>query len=329
MLSRQQLHILKDYTIRHLIGQGTFAKVYEAERLANNTHHAVKVIPKILKKETQAEIDLVSHFDHPSLLKFDEVLTDDNYDYLVTELLPNGTLLRHLNHRSFFPERDARLLFKDMFDGLCYLHEIVGVAHLDLKLENVMIDSNSRARIIDFGSACPFSTLMKTTLKCGSHPYCSPEMLTGQIVTSKTDIWSLGVLLYTLVVGQFPFCAVDESLLTSKIVFDEVTFPTTASDEFKDLVQKMLEKDPTKRITLSGIASHPWVIGGVLELPHLSAVSVPFFPCLLRPSLQPLKVAVMPGTGMTKSKVVSQNRSQKRGLRPSVQLGRWSKIIVR
>jgi serine/threonine protein kinase len=326
MLSREQLHTLKHYQIHYLIGQGAFAKVYDAERLETKTRHAVKVIPKLMMKATQTEIDLVSSFNHPSLLKFHEVLSDDKYDYLITEFLPNGTLLRHLNHRTTFTESDARLLFKDILEGLCYLHEIAGVAHLDLKLENVMIDSNSHARIIDFGLARPVNSLGKTNLKCGSHPYCSPEMLSGQIVTSKTDIWSLGVLLYGLVVGHFPFCAADESLLTSKILFDEVTFPTTVTAEFQDLIQAMLEKDPAKRITLASIGAHGWVKYEVPKVLQLAAVSIPFYPCLLRPSMKFGSIQV---TGVTASRAYPQTRSYKTGLRPSVVSGRRRKIIVR
>jgi serine/threonine protein kinase len=304
MLSEKQLHILKDYKIHHLIGQGTFAKVYEVERVDNKTRYAVKVIPKILMKETQIEMDLISHFDHPSLLKFHEVLSDNKYEYLITELLPNGTLLHYLNQHSAFTERDGRILFKNILDGLCYLHEMIGVAHLDLKLENIMIDSNSHARIIDFGLARPFSAFRNITLKCGSHPYCSPEMLSGQIVTPETDIWSLGVILYTMIVGHFPFCATDESLLTSKILFDEIPFPTTVSAELRHLIQRMLDKDSTKRITLSNISSHPWLNHGIREIPRLAAVSVPFFPCLRFPSMQPIKFGSIQVIGMTKSQVI-------------------------
>jgi serine/threonine protein kinase len=237
--------------------------------------------------------------------------------------------VHHLNRNSVFTEPAARVLFKDILDGLRYLHETVGVAHLDLKLENVMIDSNSRARIIDFGLARPLASFTKTSPQCGSHPYCSPEMLKNQIVTSKTDIWSLGILLYTIVVGHFLFCETDESLLTSRILFDEVTFPTTVSNEFQDLIQSMLEKDPTKRITLSGIASHPWLHHENREVPHLMAVSVPFFPCLLRPSIQSVKFGSNQSTGMRRPKGCSPVVVPASGSRRLVYSGARGKLTVR
>jgi serine/threonine protein kinase len=184
----------------------------------------------------------------------------------------------------------------------------------------------SRARIIDFGLARPFTMFKNTRLKCGSHPYCSPEMLSGQPVTEQTDIWSLGVLLYTLVVGDYPFSAYDESLLTSRILFDDVTFPIPVSDDFRDLIQKMLEKSVSKRITLSHISSHAWMARDERSDP--SAVPQP--PSFPRPfSSSVLVFFESPESSITNSMTRSfRTSSRKRIPRPKAPLEHISKTQI-
>jgi serine/threonine protein kinase len=291
MLTKRQQAILKDYEVRHLIGCGSFAKVYDVEEIETGTRYAVKVIAK--GPSAEMEVNVISCLDHPSLLNLHEVLSDDDCYYIVTEFISNGTLLQHLGHRRNFTEDEARCVFSDILDGVSCLHSKYQVAHLDLKLENVMIDSLSHARIIDFGLARPFKLFRNTRLKCGSPPYCSPEMLSGQSVTEQTDVWSLGVLLYALVVGNYPFSASDDCLMTSRILLEDCTFPLSVSNEFKDLIQRMLQKDPTNRITLANIALHPWITRGVATCaPVTGAFSFPRLPVLVRPALDLLKFPV-------------------------------------
>jgi serine/threonine protein kinase len=259
MLPRLSITTLQDYVVGPILGQGTFSKAYQAEEIATKTTYAIKVIPQTFAKQAEVEINLISCLNHSAFPKFHEALSDKENHYLVTEFINNGTLLRHLNHHQKFSEHDARIIFSQIFDGVSYLHNVLKIAHLDLKLENIMIDSTSHVKIIDFGLACPFSDLGSRTSRCGSLPYSSPEMLTGKQVNQSTDIWSLGVILYVLVNGELPFLAVEKALLTSKIMFDNVKFSGNTSSEFQDLVKKMLERDPTKRITLAGICCHPWM----------------------------------------------------------------------
>jgi 5'-AMP-activated protein kinase catalytic alpha subunit len=259
MLPRLSITTLQNYVIGPILGQGTFSKVYQAEEIETKSTYAIKVIPETFARQAEAEISLISCLNHSAFPKFHEALSDNDNHYLVTEFINNGTLLQHLNHHQNFSEHDARIIFSQIFDGVSYLHNVLKIAHLDLKLENIMIDSTSHVRIIDFGLARPFSDLGSRMSRCGSLPYSSPEMLTGKQVNQSTDIWSLGVLLYVLVNGKLPFVAVEKALLTSKIMFDDVRFSENTSPEFRDLVKKMLERDPVKRITLAGIYCHPWM----------------------------------------------------------------------
>jgi serine/threonine protein kinase len=292
MFTNLQLETLRNYTIHHLIGQGTFSKVYEAEKIKSATLYAIKVIPKCFSEQAETEINLFSNITHPTFVKLHEVLSDDESFYVVMELITKGTLLQHLNHLSNFSEHDACILFSHIFEGLCHLHNELKVAHLDLKLENIMIDSTSHARIIDMGLSRSFSALNNLTTKRGSHPYCSPEMLTGKMITAKTDIWSLGVLLYALVAGEFPFSASDSALLTSKILFDQLNFPMNVSSDFKDLVTKMLDKESVTRITLAEIANHPWMANDCSSRSHIcETFSMSQLHFRLRPSLPSMMIS--------------------------------------
>jgi serine/threonine protein kinase len=291
MLGEAHLRTLKGYNVRHILGQGTFSRVYEAEDVETSLRYAIKVIPKPTNSQVEMEVKLLREINHPSFVKFHELRSDDDCSYIVTELVSNGTLLQHLNARRSFSDHDARAIFTDIYEGVSYLHRELQVAHLDLKLENIMIDSTSHAKIIDLGVARPFSTFASKPLKVGSHPYCSPEMLSGQPVTESTDVWSLGVILYTLVIGEFPFQTNNAMMLTSQILFDQPTFPGRATANFVDLVSRMLEKEPQKRITLEEIGSHPWMCGAnsfrATSLPTLSFLTRPFSPSIGFPAMWP------------------------------------------
>jgi serine/threonine protein kinase len=172
-------------------------------------------------------------------------------------------------------------MFAQLFDGVRYLHEVRQVAHLDLKLENVMIDSRSQVKIIDFGQARSFEALASVhgPLRCGSPPYWAPEIARASRVTPSADIWSMGVILYALVTGSFPFSWANNASLIAQILFDDVAFPQAVSPEFRDLVSRMLEKESEKRITLADIAEHAWMkertSGKEFTLPRLNFLQHP------------------------------------------------------
>jgi serine/threonine protein kinase len=230
-----------------LVGEGSFSTVYTAIELQSGLQLAIKVIPYSLKN---SEIDVVSRLDHPGLLQFHEFLSDEDSSYLVTEYLSHGTLLRQIRAHGRFTESGARVIFAQLLDAVTYLQEFHQITHFDLKLENIMFDSTSRTRIIDFGLAhALFSTPHMPQLR-GSVPYASPEILTASHVDERTDIWSLGVILAALISGRMPFVADDRTVLISKIVCEPPSLSPDISEWGVDLITRMLEKDPAQRISL-------------------------------------------------------------------------------
>jgi serine/threonine protein kinase len=262
MLSSSQLAALHNYTVDYMIGEGSYSQVYMAEHISTHARCAIKIVPRNCA-QAESEINILSSLSHRSCVRLHEVLSDDGFHYLVTDHISNGTLLQHINHSHTFTEHDARHIFVQLFDGIRYLHEVRRIAHLDLKLENIMIDSKSEVKIIDFGHARPFDMLpeMSGHIRCGSLPYWAPEIASGRQITPSVDVWSMGVILYALVTGTFPFYSTDISKQTARILFDEVTFPRDVSPEFRSLISKMLEKESANRITLSEIAGEAWMHG--------------------------------------------------------------------
>jgi serine/threonine protein kinase len=142
---------------------------------------------------------------------------------------------------------------------LDYPHNVQKVAHRDLELENILLDSFDNIRVIDFGLSRTFSEEQDAfTTPCGSPAYLSPELITDGKCTMATDIWSLGVVMYGCATGRFPFFHENMAILCRLITTRDVYYPMTLSDELTDLLQRMLCRNPDERITINQIKRHPW-----------------------------------------------------------------------
>ena len=253
-------------TLRKKIGSGSFSVVYQAFHKKLQKEVAVKIIEKKIaiserqKKFIQDEIKVLISLDHPNIVKCLGVLEDDDYYYIVMELIIGETLLAHINSKSGLTEAEASGLFSQIVRAFLYVHNEMNVIHRDVKLENIMFIPPSTVKIIDFGFARRindneeiFSTM------CGSLAYSSPEMIRNRMYTKCAEVWSLGVCLYAMVMGQLPFKSESMTKLMDLIVNSQPQFPPNVSMTFKDLCSRMLEKDPNLRIKLSEILSHPWI----------------------------------------------------------------------
>ncbi|OHT16669.1 CAMK family protein kinase [Tritrichomonas foetus] len=182
--------------------------------------------------------------------------------WLIMEYLPNGSLAGFMVNGN--PLNDIQLyrFFKQISDAIFYLHNIAKVVHRDIKAENILIDENNVAKLADFGLSKGIPTkeaLLHT--QCGTLNYISPEIITEKGYNEKTDIWSLGILLYLMSTGRFPFEDTNTQNLYKKIISHDVEFPEEPilNSSLKDLILKMLEKDPEKRYSIIDVISHPWV----------------------------------------------------------------------
>ena len=253
------------YIITGKLGSGSFATVYSAQHNITGVPAALKCIAKsqLCSKDDlnmlQREVNLMKTLDHPFVTTLYEILEDDYYLYLAMEFVENGNLLDFINAHMGLQEEQARRIFVQLITVIDYLHNDRCIVHRDLKAENVLLDKYNNVRLVDFGLSRAFSKVdpfLQTT--CGSPAYLAPEIIREQPYTATADIWSIGVLLYAMVVGALPFGGENISALLNNILNTTPLIPNCLSPELRHLLQRLLVKDPNLRITLKEIENHPW-----------------------------------------------------------------------
>jgi serine/threonine protein kinase len=253
------------FTVRHLIGTGSFASVMLGEHSPSGIRVAIKVVDvesarEELRTRFIRELSLLKQMDHPFICKLYQVIEQDHFVYLIQEYLENGTLFSYVNQQERMSELQARRLFTQLIAAVEYLHETKQVVHRDIKAENVLLDSYGNIRLIDFGLSNVFTSddpMLHTA--CGSPAYVAPEMILGKPYTKSADLWSAGVLLYAMVIGELPFAEasnLQDSL--RNVLADEPKYPDWISCTLADLLRKILTKDPERRIDLQHLKAHPW-----------------------------------------------------------------------
>ena len=290
------MNIHKDYKILQVVGSGSFSTVYKAISEKDNQIVCIKQISKahyasdddirFLKRE----VKIASEMDHPFIVKMHRVFEDEDHLYMVMDYFPNGTLLDYVNTHGKLGEIEAKHYFKQMLHALDYLHNNKRVTHRDLKFENFMFTDNYEIKLIDFGFSTHFgegNPLMKTT--CGSFCYVAPELFQSSSYTQAVDVWSLGVILYGMVFGSLPFLG-DEQSLIQKIINEPVPYPSIFITELlKDLLSKLFEKDPEKRITVKEALNHPWLAPSI---PNRSKVVKSFDLSTASPSNEKIRLVI-------------------------------------
>jgi serine/threonine protein kinase len=253
------------FIIESCIGSGSFASVWRARHSQAPHRVAITVLGRpglstpLARTRLQREVAFLKRMDHPFIAKFFQMIEDDRNVYLVMEFVEHGNLLEYVNENGRLSEDQARRYFAELLSALEYLHREQRVAHRDLKCENVLLDRYNNIRLIDFGLSNQFTDLNPTLrTACGSPAYAAPEMVQGHTYTSHADIWSSGILLFAIVAGYLPFDDEQVMCVLQKIVYSEVRYPSFMSPQLVDLLQKMLCKEPDRRITIDMIKVHPW-----------------------------------------------------------------------
>ncbi|OHS98359.1 AGC family protein kinase [Tritrichomonas foetus] len=253
------MHSICDYALISCIGNGAHSKVYVGyHKLVPKVLLAIKIIMRenIAQYEIASnEIDTLKDIRHPYVTRFIDSIETDEFLAIVTEFAPNGQID---SFYQTFSEVNVYKYFYQIAKALEYLHTVKKVVHRDIKIENILLDESMNVKLIDFGFSRKIINEMTT--RCGSPIYASPELVMGQKYTEKTDVWSLGVLIYYLVVGQYPFISDNLMVLFKKITKEPLMFPSNVplSDEFKDLIKGMLDKDQNTRLTITDALNHPW-----------------------------------------------------------------------
>ncbi|KAL6627743.1 hypothetical protein ACP70R_031469 [Stipagrostis hirtigluma subsp. patula] len=259
--------LLGRYEIGRTLGEGNFGKVKYARHLATGGHFAIKILDrsKILSlrihDQIRREIGTLKLLKHPNVVRLHEVAASKTKIYMVLEYVNGGELFDKIAIKGKLSEQEGRRLFQQLIDGVSYCHD-KGVYHRDLKPENVLVDRKGNIKISDFGlSALPQHLgddgLLHTT--CGSPNYIAPEVLQNRGYDgSLSDIWSCGVILYVMLVGCLPFDDRNLVVLYQKIFKGNCQIPKWLSPSAQDLLRRILEPNPMKRINISAIKEHEW-----------------------------------------------------------------------
>lgn len=256
---------LKDFEIGRALGKGKFGHVYLARERKSGFIVALKVLYREqledakVEKQLRREIEIQSHLRHPNILRLYGYFYDEKRVYLILEYAPNGELYKKLREITRFPEEQAAQYIQQMAHALLYLHS-KHVIHRDIKPENLLLGLKGELKIADFGWSVHAPDSRRLTL-CGTLDYLPPEMVEGREHGKHVDLWSLGVLCYEFLVGAPPFeDSVGFRATYRRIAKVEFQIPDYVSPEAADLINKLLQHDPEKRLDLNAVLLHPWIL---------------------------------------------------------------------
>ncbi|XP_078011172.1 ribosomal protein S6 kinase alpha-2 isoform X2 [Phascolarctos cinereus] len=270
-LHGNNIHFTDGYEIKEDIGVGSYSVCKRCVHKATDTEYAVKIIDKS-KRDPSEEIEILLRYgQHPNIITLKDVYDDGKYVYLVMELMRGGELLDRILRQKYFSEREASAVLCTITKTMDYLHS-QGVVHRDLKPSNILYMDESgnpdSIRICDFGFAKQLRAengLLMTP--CYTANFVAPEVLKRQGYDAACDIWSLGILLYTMLAGFTPFANgpddTPEEILarigSGKYALSGGNWDSV-SDAAKDVVSKMLHVDPHQRLTAAQVLRHPWIV---------------------------------------------------------------------
>lgn len=260
---------LDDFEIGRPLGQGKFGSVYLAREKRTKYVVALKCLEKSqllnanLEHQLRREIEIQSALRHRNILRLYGYFYDSRRIYLILEYSPGGELYKLLQKRGKFSEKRSAKFISDLAQALDYCHS-KNVIHRDIKPENLLLGFHGEIKIADFGWSVHTPTSRRTTF-CGTMDYLAPEMVDGKEHDKYIDNWGLGVLLYEFLTGSPPFEAETYSATYRRIRNIDLRFPRGLPEGAQDLIRKLLVFEPHKRLPLSEIPKHYWVVDNTKE----------------------------------------------------------------
>ena len=259
----QKYKKLAKFILGKKIGNGAFGTVRLATHIKTNKIVAIKILEKEKMKETdkirfEREIKILKKLRHRNIVNLYNVIISKKEIYIIMEYIKGTELFSYINEKQRLKEKEACYFYQQIISGLEYLGKLK-IVHRDIKPENIIIENNKNIKIIDFGLSNIYPENNILFSSCGSPCYAPPEMILGKHYTgSGVDIWSSGIVLYGMLCGYLPFIDINRHKLYKKIIDGKLYFPHFLSENAKDLLKKILNKDPIKRINIEEIKKHPW-----------------------------------------------------------------------
>jgi MAP kinase interacting serine/threonine kinase len=323
------------------LGQGAYASVQTCVNIWTDVEYAVKIIEKVpghSRSRVFKEVETFHHCQgHPNIIQLIEFFEEEDRFYLVFEKIIGGPLLSHIQRRVHFTEHEASLVMRDLAEGVQFLHK-KGIAHRDLKPENILCvypDRLTPVKICDFdlGSGIKFNSNLNSPISTpelltpvGSAEFMAPEVVDAFVGSAsgydkRCDLWSLGIVMYILLCGYPPFygncgsgcgwergeaCQACQDLLFTSIQEGRYEFPerewALISQEAKDLIQGLLVKEASRRLSARSVLEHPWVKNGGPRTPLIT-------PQVIRRNNSARELSAFAESAMAVKRVVMQHFS--------------------
>ena len=260
-------NIFDEYELKEKLGEGAYGSVYKVQQKFTNYLRAVKAIKKkhVDSTEFYNEIEVLKALDHPNIIKLFDCYQDKSYYYMVEEYCSGGDLFDYIQKEKFFTERKAGIIFNQLLSAVNHLHK-KRIVHRDLKPENiVLIEAKNKdvfIKLIDFGTSITIKG-KNLTQELGTIYYIAPEVFMNNY-NEKADIWSCGIILYTMLCGHPPFCGNKENTIKSKILHSKLIFPSkefkSVSKEAIEYIKHLLAYNPEQRPTAEEALNNKWLL---------------------------------------------------------------------
>ncbi|GEQ66440.1 hypothetical protein JCM33374_g103 [Metschnikowia sp. JCM 33374] len=258
---------LADFEIGKILGKGKLGKVYCVKHIQSGFICAIKVMSKKdlvghkLENNLRREIEIQRNLIHPYISRLYNFFHDDDNVYLILEYAVHGELYQLLKMYRRFDDVTASNYIFQVSVALQYLHSR-GIIHRDIKPENILLSANKTVKLSDFGWSVnsDLSHSRRRLTLCGTLDYLPPEMVESKEHDLSVDLWSLGILCYEFLVGRPPFEEVDKTATYKRIAKVDLNIPSFLKQDAADFIKQLLQKDPKKRLALSDVERHPWII---------------------------------------------------------------------
>ncbi|CAF3348744.1 unnamed protein product [Rotaria sp. Silwood1] len=255
---------IEDFEIGNLLGRGRFGYVYCGREKQTRFVVALKILFKAqlknskMEQQVKREIEIQSNLKHPNILRLYGFFHDEQRIYLLLEYAPGGELYRRMQTEKILRESEAAGYVYQLCNALNYLHT-KRVIHRGIF---ILLYEYKYYKLIysDFGWSAESTSTCKRTTLCGTLDYLPPEMLNGNGYDEKIDLWCLGVLTYEMIIGKPPFDSQTQHETIRMIRSIELTFPVGTSADLRDLITKLLRRNPADRLPLKDVAQHVWIV---------------------------------------------------------------------
>ena len=284
---------LEDFKFIRLIGIGSFGKIYVASKKSSNKLYAIKILNKknvnnkMELQNIKTERTVLAKLNHPFIMKLYYAFQTKGNLYFITEFMHGGELNYHIykEPNNYFSEEKTRFYAAEIISAINYLHNN-NCIYRDLKPENVLIDRSGHIKLIDFGlSKLCEGFPCKTKTLCGTPEYLAPEVIFEKEYGIEVDWWSLGVIIYEMLSGYLPFKIIPSEKISKNIYKQRIKIFNHFSKNAENLIKRLLEYNPKKRLKYNEIIHHPFFQGTNWDKIERLETNPPFVPDLSEDNL--------------------------------------------